>query len=88
MLSGVIAQAMHGFHVIIAGRSFINYHVMFLAAGLSRFVTLPLLLRVRERGSKSVRHTMGVLATQALSPLVAGKDFVLGALGLQDKDQP
>jgi MFS family permease len=88
MLSGVVAQAMHGFHVTIAGHSFINYHVMFLAAGLSRFVTLPLLLRVHERDSKSVGHTMRALGTMALWQLNAGKDLVLGALGLRGKDQP
>jgi MFS family permease len=88
MLAGVVAQAMHGFHVTIAGHSFINYHVMFLVAGLSRFVTLPLLVRVRERDSKSVGHTMRALGTMALWQLNAGKDFVLGALGLRDKDQP
>jgi MFS family permease len=88
MLSGVIAQALHGFHVTIAGQTFINYHVMFLAAGLLRFVTLPLLLRVHERDSKSVPHTMRALGTMALWQLNAGKDTVLAALGLRSKDQP
>ncbi len=88
MLSGIIAQALHGFHVTIAGHTFINYHVMFLAAGLFRFVTLPLLARVHERGSKSVRHTMRVLSARALWQFNAGKDFVLDALGLRSKDQP
>jgi hypothetical protein len=31
---------------------------------------------------------MRALTTLALWQLNAGKDFVLGALGLQDKDQP
>jgi MFS family permease len=88
MLSGVIAQALHGFHVTIAGYTFINYHVMFLAAGLSRFVTLPLLVRVHERDSKSVGHTMRALGTMALWRLNAGKDQLLGAFGLRGKDQP
>jgi MFS family permease len=88
MLSGVIAQSLHGFHVTIAGLAFINYHVMFLAAGLLRFVTLPLLLRVRERDSKSVPHTMRALGTMALWQLNAGKDSVLAALGLRPKDEP
>jgi MFS family permease len=88
MLSGVIAQALNGFRVTIAGHTFINYHVMFLAAGLSRFVTLPLLVRVHERDSKSVRHTVRALGTMALWQLNAGKDTVLTALGLRSKDQP
>ena len=88
MLAGIVAQALHGFHVTIAGLAFINYHVMFLAAGLLRFVTLPLLLRVRERDSKSVPHTMRALGAMALWQLNAGKDSVLAALGLRAKDQP
>jgi MFS family permease len=88
MLAGVIAQALHGFHVTIAGLVFINYHIMFLAAGVLRFVTLPLLLRVHERDSKSVPHTMRALGTLALWQLNAGKDTVLAALGLRSKDQP
>lgn len=88
MLSGVIAQALQGFHLTIAGETFINYHVMFLAAGLLRFVTLPLLLRVHERDSKSVPHTMRALGTMALWQLNAGKDSVLAALGLRPKDEP
>jgi len=88
MLSGVIAQALHQFHATIGGYSFINYHVMFLAAGLLRFVSLPLLLRVRERDAKSVRHTMRELGTMALWQLNAGKDTFLAALGLRPKDQP
>jgi MFS family permease len=87
MLSGVIAQALHKFHVTIAGQTFINYHVMFLAAGLLRFVTLPLLLRVHERDSKSVPHTVRALRTMALWRLNAGKDVILDFLGLRSKDE-
>ena len=88
MLSGVVAQALHGFHARIAGLTFINFHIMFLAAGLLRFVSLPLLLRVHERDSKSVPHTMRALGTMALWQLNAGKDTILAALGLRPKDQP
>jgi MFS family permease len=88
ILAGVIAQALHGFHVTIAGLAFINYHIMFLAAGVLRFITLPLLLRVRERDSESVRHTMRALGTMALWQLNAGKDTVLSALGLRSRDRP
>jgi MFS-type transporter involved in bile tolerance (Atg22 family) len=88
MLSGVIAQLLHDFRLSIAGHVFNNYHVMFLAAGLFRFVTLPLLLRVHERDSKSVRHTMRALSTMALWRLNAGKDVILDFLGLRSKDRP
>lgn len=88
MVSGVVAQALHGFHARFAGLNFINYHIMFLAAGLLRFVSLPLLLRVHERDAKSVPHTVRALGTMALVQLNAGKDTVLAALGLRAKDQP
>jgi len=86
LASGVIAQMLSGFHVTFLGRTFINYHVMFLAAGLFRFITLPLLVRVHERDSKSVRHTVRVLGTIALWRLNAGKDFVLETLGIRQRE--
>jgi MFS family permease len=86
LASGVIAQMLSGFHVTFLGRTFINYHVMFLAAGLFRFITLPLLVRVHERDSKSVRHTVRVLGTVALWRLNAGKDFVLETLGIRQRE--
>jgi len=86
MLSGVIAQALHGFRVTILGREFINYHVLFCAAGLMRFATLPLLIRVQERGSKPVPHTVRVLAEWALWRVNTGKDMLLEVLGLRSRD--
>jgi len=88
MLSGVIAQALHNFRLTLFGLEFVNYDLLFLAAGLSRFACLPLLLRVHERGSKSVRHVVQALGTLALWRLNAGKDVILDFLGLRSKDQP
>jgi MFS family permease len=86
LASGAIAQALSGLRLELGGRTFINYHVMFLAAGLSRFATLPLLLRVRERRSQPVRHTLRVIAAAALFRLNAGKDTLLEALGLGGRE--
>jgi MFS family permease len=86
LAAGVIAQSLSRFHLHLLGRSFVNYHVMFLAAGLFRFVTLPLLVRVQERDSKSVRHTARVLGSMALWRLNAGKDMILDTLGLRQRD--
>ena len=88
MLAGVIAQALHGFRLKLLGLEFVNYDVLFLAAGLSRFACLPLLLRVRERGSKSVRHTVRAVTALGLWRINRGKDVLLDALGLRGKDQP
>jgi hypothetical protein len=88
MLSGVIAQALHGFRVVVAGYAFINYHLMFLAAGLLRFVTLPLLLRVHERGSRSVRHTIRAVSALGVWRINRGRDMLLDALGLRSRGQP
>jgi len=85
LLAGVIAQALHDFRVTIAGLDFVNYHVMFLAAGVLRFVTLPLLLRVHERDSKSVPHTVRALGAMALWRLNAGKDLLLDLLGIRER---
>lgn len=86
LAAGVIAQSLSRFHLHLLGRSFVNYHVMFLAAGLFRFATLPFLVRVQERDSKSVRHTARVLGSVALWRLNAGKDMILDTLGLRQKD--
>ena len=87
LIAGAVAQAMSGFHLHFLGRTFINYHVMFLAAGLARFFTLPLLTRVHERDSKSVQHTVRVLGSLALWRLNAGKDVILDALGLRQREE-
>jgi MFS family permease len=86
LLAGAIAHVLSGLHLTIAGYSFHNYDVMFLAAGIGRFAALPLLLRVRERGSKPVRYTMRVLGTYALARLNAGKDAFIDALRLRPRD--
>lgn len=88
MLSGVIAQALHGFRLTLFGFEFINYHVLFLAAGLSRFASLPLLLRVHERGSKSVRHTVRVVSALGVWRINRGKGMLLDALGFRSRGQP
>ncbi len=85
LAAGAIAQALSGFRLNIAGHTFFNYDVMFLAAGLARFACLPLLRRVHERDSKSVRHTVRVLGSLALWRLNAGKDMVLDTLGLRQR---
>lgn len=87
LASGVIAQALAGFRLHLGSYTFINYHVMFLAAGLTRFAALPLLVRVHERDSKSVRHTVRVLGSLALWRLNAGKDMLLDTLGLRQRDE-
>ncbi|MBM3314434.1 MFS transporter [candidate division WOR-3 bacterium] len=87
LLSGTIAHALDlaGFRVVVAGREFVSYHVLFCAAGVFRFVMLPLLLRVQERDSKPVRHTMRVLATTAVWRLNASKEWLLRALLPRDR---
>jgi len=88
MLGGVTAQALQRFHVTVAGYTFINYHLIFLGAGVLRFVTLPLLTRVHERGSKSVRHTVRAVTALGLWRINRGRDTLLDALGLRSRDRP
>ena len=88
MLSGVIAQALHNFRLTLFGLEFVNYDVLFLAAGLSRFACLPLLLRVHERGSRSVRHVVRAVSALGVWRVNRGKDTLLDALGLRSRDQP
>jgi MFS family permease len=87
-LSGVIAQALHTFHLTLFGLHFVNYDVLFLAAGLSRFACLPLLLRVHERGSKSVGHTVRAVSALGLWRINRGRGMLLDVLGLRSRGQP
>ncbi|MEO0051595.1 MAG: hypothetical protein ABIK11_03490, partial [candidate division WOR-3 bacterium] len=86
LIAGTIAQLISSFHLKILGIDFYNYDVMFLAAGIARFACLPLLLKVREPGSKPVRHTIRELTNLALWRLNAGKDVLLQALGIRNQD--
>jgi len=88
MLSGVIAQALHNFRLTLFGFEFVNYSVLFLASGLSRFACLPLLLRVQERGSKSVRHTVRAVSALGVWRINRGRGMLLDALGLRSRGQP
>ncbi len=83
LVAGAIAQLISGFHLVILGADFYNYDVMFLLAGVARFACLPLLFKVKEAGSKPVRHTIRVLANLALWRLNAGRDVLLQALGIK-----
>jgi MFS family permease len=86
LIAGVIAQSLHGLEVRIGSGVFVNYHLVFLLAGIARFATLPLLVRVHERDSTPVRHTVRALTTLAVWRLNAGKDFILDALRLRQRD--
>ncbi len=87
LVAGGIAQALHGLEVTIGRGTFVNYHLMFLLAGIARFMALPLLVRVRERDSTPVRATVRVLTAYAVWQLNAGKTFVLNALGLRPREE-
>lgn len=82
LLAGALAclLEMVNFQLELAGRVFLPYHLVFAAAGASRFAVLPLLLRVRQSGSKPVRHTVRALVTVAVWRLNASKEWLLRAL--------
>lgn len=86
LIAGTITQLLSRFHLIIFGIDFYNYDIMFLTSGVARFACLPLLLRVQEKGSKPVRHTIRVLGNLALWRLNAGKDTLLQVLGVKSRD--
>ncbi len=86
LLSGVLAQLLAGFHLTIFGRSFINFHLLFLLAIVTRFSTLPLLLRVSEPGSDPISHTARVLGAWAAWRINTGRDAFLKILGLGARD--
>jgi cyanate permease len=88
LLSGIIAQALHSFRLTLFGFHFVNYDVLFLFAGQRRFAGLPLLLRVQERGSKSVRHTVRAVSALGVWRINRGKGMLLDALGFRSRGQP
>ena len=80
---GAIAQLLAGFRIELLGRTYVNYHLLFLTSGLARFACLPLLIRIHERRSRTVSRTVQVLGTFALNRLNYGKDIFLDAIRLR-----
>ena len=85
LLGGVIAQLLVNFRITLFGREFINYHVLFLATGLLRFASLPLLARIEVRRSRKVVRTIRVLGSFALRRLNYGKGIFLDALRIRSR---
>lgn len=83
LVAGSIAQFLSRFQLVLFGVRFYSYDVMFFIAGVARFACLPLLLKVKESGSKPVRYTVRVISTLALWRLNAGKDVFLQVLGIK-----
>lgn len=86
LVAGGIAQALSGLEVVIGRGTFVNYHLMFLLAGIARFSVLPLLVRVHERDSTPVRHAVRAMTSYAVWRLNAGKTFILDALHLKPRE--
>lgn len=80
LAGGVVAQALVGFRIELLGRTFINYHLLFLVTTVARFSCLPLIGRIQERRSRTVVRTVQVLGSFALNRLNYGKGIFLAAL--------
>ncbi len=80
LIGGAVAQLLAGMEVRVPGRTFVNYHVLFLVTGILRFSVLPLLVRVQERRSRRVVRTIQVLGNFGLRRLNYVKGAFLQAL--------
>lgn len=78
-LGGVIAESLAGFRLELFGFTFINYHILFLAASLARIAALPLLARVDDPGVPSVKITLAAMGDYASRRLSMGKELLQNA---------
>lgn len=79
LVGGIIAQTLAGFKLELFGFTFINYHVLFLAASLFRFAALPLLARVEAPGVPGIKVTLAAMGNYAARRLYMGKGFLENA---------
>lgn len=80
LAGAALAQALAGMRLELLGRTWSNYHLLFLLSGLARFACLPLLLRVPVPRSRTVVRSFQVLSAFAVNRLNYGKGLFLHAL--------
>lgn len=80
LAGGIIAQALTRFHFELGPFRFVNYHVMFLLAGIGRFASLPLLKSVPDEKAGPGAHVLQGISSFTLRWLSSSKDFVLEGL--------
>jgi MFS family permease len=81
MIGGIVAQALNAFHWQVGPFRFLNFHVMFLLAGLGRFASLGLLRSVPDKRAAPVAEVLAGIVQFTLSQLNYGKDLVLEGAG-------
>lgn len=71
LLGGLFLERTAHWGLNLGGWHFINYHVLFLASGCTRFAATPCLRRIREPEARDVKHMMRVLSHfRSLNPLL------------------
>ncbi|MEO0108351.1 MAG: MFS transporter [candidate division WOR-3 bacterium] len=81
LVGGVVAQMLSRFHWNIGPFQFVNFHVLFLAAGLGRFAVVGLVRSIPEEGARSMRELLGALGNLGARGLSMGKELVAEGLG-------
>ncbi len=87
IVGGSIAEMMSNFHLTIWGRNIINYHVLFAASSVFRFLSLILLARLEDSDTPNLRLTLAAIGSYTLRRLSPGKGLRLRSINLGSKRQ-
>jgi MFS family permease len=80
ILGGFIAHLLINFKLVIFGHTYINYHLLFVFAAVTRFVSLFFLKEVREPKAYPTLYALEVMGDYAVRRLNYGKELILNTL--------
>lgn len=80
LLGGALAQALNGFRLDLGPFRFVNFHIMFLLAGIGRFATLSLLRQVPDERAASIRQVLEGIGDYTLRSLSYGRELIMDSI--------
>uniref|UniRef100_A0A7C6EDM1 MFS transporter n=1 Tax=candidate division WOR-3 bacterium TaxID=2052148 RepID=A0A7C6EDM1_UNCW3 len=79
-VGGFIANLLKNFHITIFGLTFINFHLLFIFATVSRLLSLLFLKQVSEPKAYPTLYALEVMGDYAMRRLSYGKELFLNTL--------
>ncbi len=80
ILGGYIANLLRNFKLVIFGHEYINYHLLFVFAAVTRFISLFFLKEVTEPKAYPTLYALEVMGDYAVRRLSYGKELILNTL--------
>ena len=82
LTGGTVAQLLNNFHWLVGPFRFTNFHIMFAAAGIGRFVCLGLIRSVPDERAAPVSEVLASIGEYTVRRLSSGKDLLLESFSL------